>query len=175
MWSIWFGTRKSLWIPSIWDFFLKYLNVFTQLDIQFQLDLFSSCFQVIYKCVSLCFFFSFMHFIFQVWILKSLIVTKYCEILPESFVCCGIINIRRKRGFWNKNIFLNIILQLYLIKDNKNSLKKKNHLSMWMIKLFVPWINVDNIRILAILWNSNSLNLYFPLCIPLIIARIPYT
>ena len=97
------------------------------------------------------FFFSFMHFIFQVWILKSLIVTKYCEILPESFVCCGIINIRRKRGFWNKNIFLNIILQLYLIKDNKNSLKKKNHLSMWMIKLFVPWINVDNIRILAIL------------------------
>lgn len=34
----------------------KYLNVFTQLDIPFQLDLFSSCFQVIYKCVSLCFF-----------------------------------------------------------------------------------------------------------------------
>lgn len=76
-------------------------------------------------CFPLLFFFSFMHFIFQVWILKSLIVTKYCEILPESFVCCGIINIRRKGGFWNKNIFLNIILQLYLIKDNKNSFKKK--------------------------------------------------
>lgn len=38
------------------EIFKKYLNVFTQLGIQFQLDLFSSCFQVIYKCVSLCFF-----------------------------------------------------------------------------------------------------------------------
>lgn len=52
--------------------FLKYLNVFTQLDIQFQADLFSSYFQVIYKCVSLLFL---MHFIFQIWILKPQIAT----------------------------------------------------------------------------------------------------
>ena len=38
------------------EIFLKHLNVFTQLDILFQLDLFSSCFQVIYKYISLCFF-----------------------------------------------------------------------------------------------------------------------
>lgn len=87
-------------------FFKKYLNVFTQLDIQFQLDLFSSCFQVIYKCVSLCFFL--YAFYFPSLYFKSSDSNIILWNTLWSFVCCYIISIRR--DIWNTNIF-NTILQ----------------------------------------------------------------